>query len=189
MKTITRKEEIIEVAALLFKEKGYSAVSMRDIAAKLNMKAASLYNHIHSKEEILAVLILEVAEAFTQGMETVQNSEISSLDKVVLLIEQHIEITLKHARAMAALNNDWVHLRVDNRNEFVLKRDAYEMNFRKIIQKGISRNEFKPLHPEVILFSILSTLRNLHLWHEKRGKLEVNVLKKEMAAVLINGIV
>lgn len=90
---------------------------------------------------------------------------------------------------MAALNNDWVHLRVDNRNEFVLKRDAYEMNFRKIIQKGISKNEFKPLHPEVILFSILSTLRNLHLWHEKRGKLEVNVLKKEMAAVLINGIV
>ena len=30
---LTRKKEIVVVAAKLFKEKGYSAVSMRDIAA------------------------------------------------------------------------------------------------------------------------------------------------------------
>lgn len=189
MKTITRKEEIVQAAAVLFKDKGYSAVSMRDIAAELNIKAASLYNHIRSKEEILAKLILNVAEEFTKGMDTVIASEITSLEKIMLLIKQHIEITLNHSQAMAALNNDWMHLQETNRAEFVLKRDAYEMNFRKIIQKGIADKEFKPLHPEVVLFSILSTLRNLYLWHEKRGKLDVNVLKKEMTAVLINGIV
>ena len=41
----------------------------------------------------------------------------------------------------------------------------------------------------VMLFSILSSLRTLYLWNEKRGKFEVNVLKKELVSVLIAGIV
>ena len=54
MKPTDRKTEIITVAAQLFKEKGYSAVTMRDIAQAMNIKAASLYNHIKSKQEIAA---------------------------------------------------------------------------------------------------------------------------------------
>ena len=53
MKTPTRKEEIIHVASQLFKDRGYSAVSMRDIAKELGIKAASLYNHIEGKQELL----------------------------------------------------------------------------------------------------------------------------------------
>ncbi|MBT8253717.1 MAG: TetR/AcrR family transcriptional regulator, partial [Bacteroidia bacterium] len=45
MKSETRKEEIIRIAARLFKEKGYSAVTMRDLAKAMGIKAASLYNH------------------------------------------------------------------------------------------------------------------------------------------------
>ena len=46
-----RKQEIISKSELLFKEKGYSAVTMRDIATVMGMKAASLYNHIKSKQD------------------------------------------------------------------------------------------------------------------------------------------
>ncbi len=46
MKKETRKQEIVRKAAKLFKEKGYSAVTMRDIAKDMGIKAASLYNHI-----------------------------------------------------------------------------------------------------------------------------------------------
>ena len=55
MKITDRKTEIINVAAQLFKEKGYSAVTMRDIAQAMDIKAASLYNHIKSKQEICIV--------------------------------------------------------------------------------------------------------------------------------------
>ena len=67
---LTRKEEIVIVAAKLFKEKGYSAVSMRDIAQQMDIKAASLYNHIKSKQEILSSLVLHVAEKFTNSTQT-----------------------------------------------------------------------------------------------------------------------
>src|SRR5690554_1285287 len=188
MKTLSRKEEIIKVAATLFRKKGYNAISMRDLAAEMDMKAASLYNHISGKQEILAAIILEVALEFTEGMESVMTQNSSSLKKLEGLIELHIDITLNHSEALAAVNNDWMHLEGDNLSAFIKMRDEYEDNFRELIKTGIESNEIRSAHPEVILFSILSTLRTLHLWYEKRGKLDVNVLKKDMVTVLLKGI-
>jgi AcrR family transcriptional regulator len=47
------KERIMYAAITLFSDLGYEAVSMRDIAAKVGIKAASIYNHYSSKEDIL----------------------------------------------------------------------------------------------------------------------------------------
>ncbi|TDI76160.1 MAG: TetR/AcrR family transcriptional regulator [Bacteroidetes bacterium] len=189
MKITSRKEEIIDVASQLFKEKGYSAVSVRDIALAMGMKAASLYNHIESKQEILSILILELARNFTTGMAGVLDTETSPLHKIEKIIELHIDITVNNSEALAALNNDWMHLEGKDLENFVSMREKYEEDFRKIIKQGIKASEIQPRHPEVILFSILSTLRTLYLWYQKRGKLDVNVLKRDMLAVLLNGIV
>ena len=186
---LTRKEEIVIVAAKLFKEKGYSAVSMRDIAQQMDIKAASLYNHIKSKQEILSSLVLHVAEKFTNSTQTITSQDGTALQRLKKLIEVHIDITVHHADAIAALNNDWMHLDGQDLLDFIAMRDQYEENFRSIIKQGIQEQQIKAKEPEVILFSILSTLRTLYLWNEKRGKLEVNVLKKELVSVLISGIV
>jgi AcrR family transcriptional regulator len=188
MKTISRKQEIIAVASSLFNEKGYKAVSMRDIAKAMDIKAASLYNHIKSKQEILSEIILKVAEEFTTGMENVDGENISAIKKVEKVIELHIDITVNHSEALASLNNDWMHLEEKDLKAFVKMREDYEENFRSIIKQGIDAGEIKPYHPEVILFTILSTLRTLYLWNQKRGKLDVNILKKDMVSVLIKGI-
>lgn len=189
MKNVTRKEEIVTVASRLFKERGYSAVSMRDIAQVMGIKAASLYNHIHGKQEILSTLILEVAKEFTLGMTSVMESKATPIEKITSVIELHIDITVNYSEGLAALNNDWMHLENEDLKDFVKMRENYEENFRKIIKEGIEKEEIKSHHPEVILFSILSTLRSLYVWYQKRGKLDVNVLKKDMVVVLLNGIV
>lgn len=189
MKPNTRKEEIITVASRLFKEKGFSAVSVRDIAQEMGMKAASLYNHINSKQEILSSLIIKLAKDFTDGMGAVLEEESSPLAKIEALIRLHIDITVNQSEALAALNNDWMHLQGQDLMDFVQMREEYEENFRKIIKQGIALGQLQPHHPEVILFSILSTLRTLYLWYQKRGKLDVNILKKDMVAVLLKGIV
>tara|TARA_R110002072_G_scaffold14272_2_gene59322 strand:+ start:15035 stop:15661 length:627 start_codon:yes stop_codon:yes gene_type:complete len=185
----TRKEEIVAVASGLFKEKGYSAVSMRDIAQAMNMKAASLYNHISGKQEILSTLIVRVAIEFTNAMETVMAQESSPIEKIEKIIEFHIDITVTYAENIAALNNDWMHLEGTDLKRVVKMREDYEENFRSIIKQGINEGRLRPNHPEVILFSILSTLRTLYLWNEKRGKMDVNILKKDMVSVLLKGIV
>ena len=189
MKTISRKEEIIATASTLFYEKGFKTISMRDIASAMDIKAASLYNHIKSKQEILSIIILKVAEEFTEGMENVIAENSSAIHKIEKLVELHLAITVTHSEALASLNNDWMHLEDEDLKAFIKMRDGYEENFRRIIKQGIAAEEIKPNHPEVILFSILSTLRTLYLWNQKRGKVDVNILKKDMVSVLIKGIV
>lgn len=51
------KEKILTEAAVMFTRSGYAAVSIRDIAKRVNIKSASIYAHFSSKEEILDVIL------------------------------------------------------------------------------------------------------------------------------------
>jgi AcrR family transcriptional regulator len=189
MKITDRKTEIITVAAQLFKEKGYSAVTMRDIAQAMDIKAASLYNHIKSKQEILVLIVIEIAEEFTNTMDEVVSSNETTIKKIERIIQLHIDITLRDANALACLNNDWMHLADAELTYFIKMREDYEENFRTIIKKGIEDGEIKNLNLEVIIFSTLSTLRTLYLWYGKKKSPNPSVLKSNMIQVLLNGIV
>lgn len=187
MKSETRKDEIIKTATKLFKEKGYSAVTMRDIATAMGIKAASLYNHISSKQEILKVIIISLAEAFTQGMQHIKRSNTTSIEKVEAVVQLHVDITAQNPFGMASLNNDWMHLE-EKRDYYLALRNGYEADFRAILAGGIARNEITDAHIEVMLFSILSTLRSLYLWIPKKEDVTPQELSKSLSKVLIKGI-
>lgn len=55
----TTKKQILESAYHLFTEKGYRGSSLRDIADEAGIKAASIYNHFGSKEEIFEAVFIE----------------------------------------------------------------------------------------------------------------------------------
>lgn len=188
MKITDRKLEIITIAAQLFKEKGYSAVTMRDIAQAMNIKAASLYNHIKSKQEILVLIIIEIAEEFTNVMNDIVDSKTTVVNKIERVIQLHIAITLRNADALACLNNDWMHLTDDELRYFIKMREEYEENFRKIISKGVLDGEIKNINQEVVVFSILSTLRTMYLWYDKTKSLDAKILQNTIAAVFLTGV-
>ena len=187
MQQETRKQQIVKTAAKLFKEKGYSAVTMRDLAAELGIKAASLYNHISSKQDILKEIIISLAEEFTQGMNTIQSSNSNSLYKLKQIITLHVDITSNNTYGMASLNNDWMHLE-DQLDYYLELRHNYEDNFREILKEGMYSGEIVEMNPETMLFSILSTLRSLYLWIPKKEALNTFQLSQELSQVLINGI-
>ncbi len=187
MKKLSRKQEIITVASKLFKEKGYSAVTMRDIAKAMGIKAASLYNHINSKQEILTYIIISLAEEFTQGMNSIKLSNKNSIEKLKQIVSLHINITINNTNGMASLNNDWMHLK-DQKDYYLTLRVNYENSFRDIINKGIKKKEIINLNPDIMLFSILSTLRSLYLWIPKKEDLDPNELATSLSNVLLNGI-
>ena len=188
MKIVDRKTEIINCAAQLFKNKGYSAVTMRDIAQVLDIKAASLYNHIKSKQEILVLIIIEIAEEFTRVMNEILESDAPTINKVERVIQLHIAITIRNPDALACLNNDWMHLTDDQLAYFIRMREDYENNFRKIIKNGVEQGEIKANNQEVMVFSILSTLRTLYLWYGKTKKISAEELQKSMSELYLNGI-
>lgn len=187
LKYETRKDEIIQTSAILFKKKGYSAVTMRDIAKAMGIKAASLYNHIKSKQEILSNIIISLAEQFTDEMRIIKNSDKNSIDKLKLIVALHVNITSNNPFGMASLNNDWMHLDVELEYYLKLRKD-YENDFRTIIEDGIAEKELMIGNSEVMLFSLLSTLRSLYIWLPKKEDLDIMKFTNELSSVLINGI-
>lgn len=189
MKTETRKQEILKSASILFEKKGYSAVTMRDLAKSMGIKAASLYNHIRSKQEILSTILMALSEDFTSGMDKIINSNLSSVQKLEHIITLHIDITSRNAEGLASLNNDWMHLEEENLHRFKKMRLAYEENFRNIIKEGVDNGDFKSYHIEIMVFSMLSTLRTLYIWYPKQKDIDPEILKRDMISTLLKGVV
>ena len=187
MKKRTRKDEIVKIAAKLFKEKGYSAVTMRDLASEMGIKAASLYNHINSKQDILNLIIISIAEEFTNGMKLIRSLDDSCIDKLKKIIQLHVQISSDNIYGMASLNNDWMHLE-DQLDYYKKLLTDYENDFISILQEGIEANEIVDSKPDLMMFSILSTLRSLYLWIPKKEVLSLEDLSENLTQILIKGI-
>ncbi|MGB6152953.1 MAG: TetR/AcrR family transcriptional regulator [Pricia sp.] len=183
-----RKEEIIQTAALLFNTMGYKKVTMRVLATEIGIKAASLYNHIDSKQEILSHIILDLSEQFTSNMDTVTKTDLSPVGKLKNIITSHIDITLNNPNGMASLQNDWMYLEEEHLPYYKKMRREYEENLRQIIKQGITQGEIKNKNPEIILFSILTSLRSLYIWYSRQKEMKKDDLKADIIDVLLYGI-
>lgn len=183
-----RREEIIKTAKKLFRERGYKSVSMRDLAKAMDIKASSLYNHINSKEEILASIALDVARYFTREMEQVKQLEMGSKAQLEAVINHHIQLTLDDPDAIAIVHNDWIYLEAVNYDLFLEMRNAYEADLRVIISDGIALGSLKLANVDVVMFSLLSTLRALHSWFRKRDDVNKLELNDYITKVLLYGI-
>ncbi len=184
----TKREIILKTAASLFRSKGYSATSMRDLAKAVGMEAASLYNHIKSKQEILAALLLDAANSFMDGMERIENEDIKPLEKIERLISLHIRIAVKNTDAISLLTQEWRHLEGEAYTEFNSKRKDYEKRFKNILIRGIESEEIKNVNPDVALFSILSTMRWFYAWYSKKDGFSIGELEQQFSDVLIVGL-
>ena len=80
-------------------------------------------------------------------------------------------------------------MHLENKLDYYLKlRNDYEANYLKIIKDGIANNELKSVKPDVLMFSMLSTLRSLYLWLQKKEIVNQQVLTESLSQILIKGI-
>lgn len=63
------KDKILFESSILFAHKGYTAVSMRNIADKVNIKASSIYNHFKSKEELYDAILNNIEDIYLKFYE------------------------------------------------------------------------------------------------------------------------
>src|SRR5436853_2514772 len=117
----TRKDQIRQKAQTLFRERGYAATSMRDLAETMGIEAASLYNHIASKEEILQQICFSMAEMFFTSFE---NSVTASnpTERLRCAIEAHLRVIAANADASAVFLHEWRHMGEPFLNDFKMMR-------------------------------------------------------------------
>ena len=81
-----RTKEIIAAAAKLFKEKGYHATTIQDVADEVGMLKGSLYYHIKSKEELLYLVTKEPIRELIERQKRLMESDLSPQQKIVEFI-------------------------------------------------------------------------------------------------------
>jgi len=187
-KKISKRENIIKAAALLFKEKGYGSASMRDLAERVGVEAASIYSHIKSKDEILEEICFRIAGEYSSHLSKIENEKSSYTDKLKSIIKLHIQLMIEDAASVSVTNNDWKSLPEPKLSIFKTLRKGYEARFAALIEKGIAKKEFAPINVSVAMFTILSAIRWVELWYNPKRKISEKELEKDITNLLLNGL-
>jgi len=186
---LSRKEQVIRSAAELFREKGYAAASMRDLAQKLGIEAASLYSHIKSKEEILQNLCFDMATEFRKSLDEVEKQKVSASEKLKSGIIGHIQVMAKDLTASAVFMNEHRHLSQPHLREFLLLRINYINRFKDIIEEGVTKGEFKNnIDRKLAVMTLFSSLNWMPLWYDPASNINPLSLGQQLADMLVNGL-
>ena len=94
----------------MFRERGFAASSMRDLAETVGIEAASLYNHIRSKNEILESICFDVANIFNEKIQEVESGRQSNINKIESLLRFHIEQMVDNYENVIVSDREWRHL-------------------------------------------------------------------------------
>ena len=186
---LSRKEQVIRKAAELFKEKGYAAASMRDLAQLLGIEAASLYSHIKSKEEILRSLCFDMAAEFRKSLEEVEKQDVPASEKLRNGIIGHIQVMARDLTASAVFMNEHRHLSQPYLRDFLLLRINYINRFKSIIEEGTRSGEFKrTIDKKLAVMTLFSSLNWMPMWYDPSGLIEPIELGIQLSDMLVNGL-
>lgn len=188
LKTINRKEQIVEIATRLFHEKGYHATSMRHLAEQTGMEAASLYNHITSKDELLQQICFGMATHYNAHLEQVENEDISPVARIEKMVRFHIGEMMTQFEAVYVTNRDWKHLKEPLLGNFLQQRKTYEKRFSQLVQQALDSGEIKPVHPHAAVLTILSAVRGIEFWYRNPRNISAAQIEEDMVRILLNGL-
>jgi len=196
--SVTRKE-ILWAAAKVLHSNGYEATTMNDIAAQVNLTAASLYHHFHNKDFLL-LNVLEVGlDLAIAKLEQITNSDLSCAEKLAAMIRSHIlsvtgnvavgtamvfEIrSLLSANHSGRQSNDrFAEEFLARRNRFFARRDYFESLFRDVLTAGMAAGEFRPVDAAIFTKAMLGAHNWVSVWFREGGRLT----GEQVATVLVD---
>jgi AcrR family transcriptional regulator len=187
-KKASKKELILRRAASMFREKGFAATSMRDLAEMVGIEAASLYNHIRSKNEILESICFDVANIFNTHIESIESKKESSIVKIESLLRFHIRQMIDNYEEVYVSDREWKHLEEPFLSNFQIQRRQYRKKFASFIEEGIAKNEIRKIDAPTAVLIMLHAISGIESWHRSKAKISGPELEDNMLVILIDGL-
>ena len=184
----SKKEFILEKAAQMFRDKGFAATSMRDLAESVGIEAASLYNHIRSKNEILEAICFDVANRFNLNMDSVEPGNQRSIQKIEMLLRFHIKQMIDHFEEVAVSDREWRHLDEPYLSNFHNQRRGYRKRFAAIIEEGIKKGEIRRIDAPTAVLIMLHAISGIESWHRSSARISGEELEDNMVMIMIDGL-
>ncbi len=181
--------QILAAAAALFRQKGYPAANMREIAEAVGMEASSLYAYFDSKEDLLWEIANRSAVLFKQEVAPIVSGPLHTQAKLRQMIIAHVEVVLKDPDSSAIFVNEWRHLTEPRKSQYLMLRDDYEQLFLQVIRQGVRENQFRATGEKFYTLTILSALNWTYQWYRPGGGMSITEIGEQLAEILLHGLV
>ena len=185
---INRKDQILDTAAHLFRQKGFANTTMRDLANDLGMEAASIYHHIKSKDELLENICFDMANKFISNAKEVNDIYFNAEEKLRLAIKLHVETITKNQNQSAVFLSEWRNLTEPKLSLFKQLRQQYENQFTIILMDGENEDIFDQVDKKFAVLSILSTINFVNEWYKPDGKMNAAQIAEKLSNFIMGGL-
>jgi len=183
------KSDIYDSALKGIYQLGYKATTMRAIASDIGIEAATIYNYVDSKQELLESLLFDIADKFLEGVEHIEASTYTPIEKIKQFVALNIQLSRSYPHHVSLLINEWRHLEPQKQNEFLAHRKRYENIVEKMLIEAVACGDLRDVHLDILKNVILSTVRWLFSWiPENADKVNPVELEKQIIELILNGI-
>ena len=181
------KPKISKIALNLFAERGYAAVSMRQIAVKVGLQVGALYNYFPDKQTILSELLINHMENLLQ---TWQKQKLpNKADKLLeFFVDFHIEYHLNRPEEVFIAYMELRNLNPDNFRKIEKLRNKYEMILSEILADGVNKNLFSCEETKITSLAIIGLLKEVNTWYKKDGRISVPEIKSFYQEIVLKAV-
>jgi AcrR family transcriptional regulator len=161
-----RRAQLLDAAARLFRERGFHATSMRDIAKAVGMLSGSIYYHFDSKEGMLLAVYEEGKRRVAEAVDAATATQTDPWRRLEAACAAHLRVLIVHRDFTQVMIQTLPHEAgaVETRIRD-LRRD-YEQRFRRLIDDLTLPPEIDRRYLRLLLFGALNWS---HVWYRTSG--------------------
>ena len=182
-----RRAEILQAALQAFRERGYHATTLDDIANHLGLRKTALYHYFPDKEAILYACHLESLGELDRIMATARAQVAGPAERLGYVIREHVRVMTDTLQG-SPLAFEVTALSPAHQREIIRGRDAYEGALRALIEQGMRAGELRPVNPKLAAFAILGAVNWIARWYRPEGPLQTQELGVRFAEQLLGGL-
>jgi AcrR family transcriptional regulator len=182
------REQILRTAADLFREKGYRASTLDDIAGRLSMSKATLYTYFRAKEEMLAAISRETIEGFTRELALVLRSSLPPDEKLRRVVRQHVRFVIDNRSFLTVFFSEEASLPARFARQLAAQKNRYDKSVESVVVEGIRRGVFRETPPRLVVFGLLGMLNWVHKWYNPAGPWGAEEVSAAFLALVEGGL-
>ncbi|MFR9731213.1 TetR/AcrR family transcriptional regulator [Saccharopolyspora sp. MS10] len=187
---VSRRSELLAIAADLFAERGFAVTTVREIADAAGILSGSLYHHFDSKESMVDEILREFLDFQQQVHREVLREGSDPRTAIAELIRRSFEAMDRYRAAVTIYQNEAKHLAHLERFSY-LRRAAndFERTWMKVLQQGQDSGVFRAdLNIKITYRFVRDAVWTTVHWYNPRGRLNAQVIAEEHVALLCDGI-
>ncbi len=182
------REQIIETAAQVFRQKGYHGASMNDIADAVHLQKASLYHHFSSKQEILLEILGKALQLLLDRISPIAEQSAPADKKLRAMIREYLTILVDNIDLAAVLLFEHRSLERRQHARHIPNRDKFEALWRDVIAEGVSKKILRCDDPPMAVRALLGQMNWTITWFSPHGKKSIDRVADDYSNLLLNGL-